>query len=298
MVSSVSRYSMAVRFCSLLVFAMAVFNAVLVFGLAVVPMDGLSEFARAWMTLLAVLNGLLVVGVAFQAADAGLAGGPADGRARDRLMATTDWLPVAAIGIVCLSLVSSSIGRLFGDQALSDGGATPRQAIGQLILVGWALFGWAAVLRWLRRGPSLALSILTRVMELLAVAAMVMDVSDGVLAGFSGTWAVGMAAVRVLDAMAQGLAVVICVEAVSNPDPARLNGLLGRGLRMLQVLAWATLAAQLGAQGLAVVQSGDVSVMGLVGPLSSLAGWLLAFSERSLLAATLWAREDRLLASS
>ena len=297
MVSSVSRYSLAVRFCSLLVFAMAAVNAVLLFGFAIVPMDNLSEFARAWMTLLAVLNGLLVVGVAFQAADAGLAGGPADERARSRLMAMTDWLPLVAIGIVCLSLISSSIGRLVDDPSISAGVASPRQAVGLLILVGWSLFGWAAVLRWLKRGPPLALTFLTRVMELLAVAAMVMDVSDGVWSGLSGSWALGMAGVRVLDAVAQGLAVVICVEAVSNPDPARLNGLLGRGLRVLQVMAWMTLAAQCGIQGLAVLQSGDVSALGLVGPLSSLAGWLLAFSERSLLVATLWAREMRVLAS-
>lgn len=297
MVSSVSRYSLAVRFCSLLVFAMAAVNAVLLFGFAIVPMDNLSEFARAWMTLLAVLNGLLVVGVAFQAADAGLAGGPADERARSRLMAMTDWLPLVAIGIVCLSLISSSIGRLVDDPSISAGVASPRQAVGLLILVGWSLFGWAAVLRWLKQGPPLALTILTRVMELLAVAAMVMDVSDGVWSGLSGSWALGMAGVRVLDAVAQGLAVVICVEAVSNPDPARLNGLLGRGLRVLQVMAWMTLAAQCGIQGLAVLQSGDVSALGLVGPLSSLAGWLLAFSERSLLVATLWAREMRVLAS-
>lgn len=297
MVSSVSRYSLAVRFCSLLVFAMAAVNAVLLFGFAIVPMDNLSEFARAWMTLLAVLNGLLVVGVAFQAADAGLAGGPADERARSRLMALTDWLPLVAIGIVCLSLISSSIGRLVDDPSISAGVASPRQAVGLLILVGWSLFGWAAVLRWLKQGPPLALTFLTRVMELLAVAAMVMDVSDGVRSGLSGSWALGMAGVRVLDAVAQGLAVVICVEAVSDPDPARLNGLLGRGLRVLQVMAWMTLAAQCGIQGLAVLQSGDVSALGLVGPLSSLAGWLLAFSERSLLVATLWAREMRVLAS-
>ncbi len=297
MVSSVSRYSLAVRLCSMLVFMMAVVNAALIFGFAVVPMDNLTTFARVWMTLLTVLNGLLVVGVAFQAADAGLAGGPADAKARSRLVAVTGWLPIVAIGIVCLTLVSSSVGRLVGDPPVSAGAASLRQTLGLLILVGWSLFGWAAVLRWLKQGPPLALSILTRVMELLAVAAMIMDVSDGVLSGLNGSGVPINAAIRVFDALAQGLAVVICVEAVSNPDPARLNGMLGRGLRVLQVMAWATLLAQLGAQGLAVVQYGDVSAAGLVGPVSYVAGWLLAFSERSLLVATLWAREDRVLAS-
>lgn len=297
MSSSVSRYSLAVRFCALLVFGMAVVNAILIFGFAIVPMDDLSGFARVWMTILAVLNGLLVVGVAFQAADAGLAGGPADRSARSRLVAMTGWLPIVAIGIVSLTLVSSSIGRLVGDQAVSSGFTSPRQVVGLLILVGWSLFGWAAVLRWLKQGPSLALTILTRVMEVLALAAMTMDVWDAVLSGLGGSWAIGISGVRVLDAISQALAVVVCVEAVSNPDPSRLNGLLGRGLRGLQVMAWTTLIAQIGTQSLAIMQSGDVALMSLVGPLSSVAGWLLAFNERSLLVATLWAREARVLVS-
>lgn len=294
MSSSVSRYSLAVRFCALLVFGMAVVNAALIFGFGIVPMDDLSGFARVWMTILAVLNGMLAVGVAFQAADAGLAGGPADRSARSRLMAMTSWLPIIAIGIVSLTLASSSVGRLVGDKAVSAGFTSPRQAVGLLILVGWSLFGWAAVLRWLKQGPSLALTVLTRVMEVLALAAMTMDVWDGVLSGLGGSWAIG--GVRVLDAVSQALAIAVCVEAVSNPDPARLNGLLGRGLRGLQVMAWATLIAQIGVQGVAIAQSRDVALVGLVGPLGSLAGWLLAFSERSLLTATLWAREARVLA--
>lgn len=295
MFEPVSRYSLAVRLCSLLVFGLLVVNAVLIFGFAVVPMDNVSGFARAWMTFIGILNALLVVGVAFQAADAGLAGGPAESSARQRLMGMTNWLPVGAIAIVSLSLISSALGRLFGDEALATGYTSPRQLLGLVILVGWSLFGWAAVLRWLKQGPPTALMILTRVMELLALAALALDLVEALSVNWGTLWGVARAGVGSLDALTQALAVVVCVEAVSDPNPSRLTGLLGHSLRALTVLAWAVLVGQLGSQALALMVSAQSPLLGLVGPLTSVAGGLLAFSERSLLASTLWAREGRLL---
>lgn len=288
MFNSVALYSLAVRAFSVLGFGLAVVNAALVLGFR----GGDAGSAMGWMLLAGVLNALLVVGVAFMAGDAGLAGGPADGAARRRLLGLTTWLPGAAFVIVALNLA----GAVFG--VFGGGAVTVRQVVGLLILVGWSLFGWAAVLRWLRQGPSAALSICARLMEALALVALALDLASAGAALTPSAWTVGDGLVRGVDAVTQTLAVVVCVEAVSDPDPTRLNGLLGRAVRALSVLAWGTILAQVAVQTLAVVVGPEISATGLVAPAAAGAGWLLALSERQLLAATLWAREGRLLGSA
>lgn len=290
MFNSVALYSLAVRAFAVLGFGLALVNAALILGFhAAGGEPGSMMVSMLWV---GVLNALLVVGVAFMAGDAGLAGGPADGAARRRLLGLTSWLPGAAFVVVALNLAVGAFGIVGG------GAGTVRQIVGLLILVGWSLFGWAAVLRWLRQGPSMALYVCTRAMEALALVALVLDLANAGASLTMSAWAIGEGLVRGVDAVTQALAVVICVEAVSNPDPARLNGLLGRGIRALSVLAWGTLAAQAVVQGLAVASGPGLSAMGLVAPATAGAGWLLALSERQLLAATLWAREGRLLGSA
>ncbi len=290
MINSVALYSLAVRAFSVLGFGLALVNAALVLGFR--SAGGEPGSSMGWMLWIGVLNALLVVGVAFMAGDAGLAGGPADGAARRRLLGLTTWLPGAAFVIVALNLAVVAFGIVGG------GAVTVRQIVGLLILVGWSLFGWAAVLRWLRQGPSAALSVCTRVMEALTLVALALDLATAGASITPSAWTIGDGLVRGVDALTQALAVVICVEAVSNPDPARLNGLLGRGIRALSVLAWGTFAAQMAVQGWAVASGPGLSIAGLAAPATAGAAWLLALSERQLLAATLWAREGRLLGSA
>ncbi len=292
----VSPYSLAVRVCAVLMFFAAGVNAVLIFGFGLVPLEGMTPLSRVWWIALQLLNALLVVGVAFMAADAGLAAGPADGSARRRLLGLTEWLPVAGVVVVVLTLISPTIGRLIGDTNMTAGSSSLRSVVGQLIPLGWALFGWAAVLRWLKQGPGWALMVLTRLMEAMALTAMALDVMTALQVTASTPEAIYTAAMRALDAVAQGLAVVACVEAVLDPNPARLDGLLGQGLRVLVIVAWLVLVMEVGLQIWAFSLPFEVSPAGLLGPLTSVIAWCLAFSERQLLAATLWTRERRVTA--
>ncbi len=294
MLNTVSPYSWAVRVCAVLVSLMSILNAVLIYGFGLVPLTGIAPWEAVWLAALHILNTLLSLGVAFMGAEAGLAGGPADHSARQRLAALTGWLPIAGVLVVSFTLISPGLGQALGTPILW----TPRQVVGALIVLGWALFGWAAVQRWLRQGSPIALSALTRIMEGLALVALAMDIVQVVSMGLGDVVQVGAALGEALNALTQALAVIVCVEAVSGPNPERLNGWLGSGVRWLTVLAWSCLAVQLGAQVLAIIGRFELSALALLGPLTVAASVSLSFSERLLLAATLWAREQRLLGGS
>lgn len=294
MYASVSRYSLAVRVLVVLLFVGAIVNTALLFWSGLIPMENATPFNQVWLSAINILNALLVVGVAFMAADAGLGGGPGDAGARGRLLELTQWLPAVAVAIACLPLVSPSVGALVGDKALATTAPSLRAVIGQLIPLGWALFGWAAVLRWLKQGPGWTLQVLTRVMEVLTLSALALDVSSAFVGSLASPESILGAMTRALDAVTQGLAVVACVEAVVDPRPERLNGLLGLALRILAVLAWLVLVLQAGQLVLGLAVQPAAPLYAYAGTLSSLVGWLLSFSERQLLAATLWAREQRL----
>ncbi len=293
MMTSVPLYSSAVRVFALLALAMAILNSLVVFSPEFMAILNASLFARGWLAATNVLSGLMVVGIAFMAAEAGMSAGPADPAARRRLERLTEWLPAAAVIVACIYVVTPTIGRLAGESGLADNPATLRQVIGLLTLLGWALFGWAAVLRWLRQGPAWSLRLLTRIMEALALTALVLDLSTA-FAGdlttlFGAGWVIGQA----IEAVAQALAVVVCVEVVAEPEPGRLNGWFGQVVRWLTVLAWTSFALQAGFQVVALIQSPIDSWFAFLAPLTAGAMWLLQLSERMLLTSTIWARELR-----
>ena len=293
MMTSVPFYSSAVRVFALLTLAMAILNSLVVFSPEFMAILDATLFARGWVAATNVLSGLLVVGIAFMAAEAGLSAGPADPVARRRLERLTEWLPAAAVIIACIYVVTPTIGRLAGESGLADNPATLRQVIGLLTLLGWALFGWAAVLRWLRQGPAWSLRLLTRIMEALALSALVLDLSTA-FAGdlttlFGAGWGIGQA----IEAVTQALAVVVCVEVVAMPDLGRLNGWLGRAVRLLTILAWTSFVLQAGLQVAAFVRSPSGGWIDYVGPLTAGVTWLLQLAERMLLTTTIWTRELR-----
>lgn len=293
MMTSVPLYSSAVRIFSLLALGVAILNSLVFFSPEFMAILDVSLFVRGWMVATNVLSGLMVVGIAFMAADAGLSAGPADPAARRRLERLTEWLPAAAVIGACIFLVTPTIGRLAGESGLADNPATLRQVVGLLTLLGWALFGWAAVLRWLRQGPAWSLLILTRGMEALALAALALDLSTAFGGDLSTFGSAGWAVTQAIEAVTQALAVVVCVEVVAQPDPTRLNGWLGQLVRWLTLLAWLAFAFQAGYQVAAILQSPIDSWIGYMAPLTAGVTWLLQLSERMLLTSTIWARELR-----